>query len=91
MDLLTKDTFKQYGWTLIPEKSIWLSKYRTWFSKGNYICCFDYRKPHIEIAAMDLLKVDFMHDAPENFRVTIPCKYARDFRRICQLLGISSV
>lgn len=90
---LTKEQIEAEGW-----KSVNLSKgfayrfgvpsFRFGFTKDNYILVLDTRKYHIEIMALDVLKIDFLPEFPETFRVTIPCKDINTFRYICKLLGI---
>lgn len=90
---LTKEQIEAEGW-----KSYDLSKgfayrygvpsFRHGFTKDNYILVLDTRKYHIEIMALDVLKIDFLPEFPEHFRVTIPCKDINTFRYICKLLKI---
>lgn len=90
---LTKEQIEAEGW-----KSFDLSKgfayragvpsYRFGFTKDNYFVVLDTRKYHIEIGALDVLKIDFLPEFPETFRVTIPCKDINTFRYINKLLGI---
>lgn len=90
---LTKEQIEAEGWKSVDLSQGFAYRYgvpsfRFGFTKGNYFVALDTRKYHIEIGALDLLKIDFLPEFPETFRVTIPCKDINTFRYICKLLNI---
>lgn len=85
---LTKEQIEAEGW---EERNLNQSTKFTYFRKGNYMLAFRVVNglPVIHILAADVLKMEWLiPDAPENFRVTLPCKDINTFRYICKLLEI---
>ena len=88
---LTKEDIESEGWELFELKGFAYTgkqSFRFGFTKDNYILVLDTRKPHIEITAIDLLKIDWMPEFPENFKVCLPCKSINELRTIEKLLNI---
>lgn len=82
---LTPDQIIAEGWKKIDD---FLPPFRHVFTKDNYFLVFDRRKPHIEIIAVDVTKIDWLPERPEIFRITIPCPSINEFRKICKLIKI---
>lgn len=87
--LLSKEDIEKEGWNQVYTTADTLNGQLA-FEKDNFFLCLYYIDglPCIRIIGKDVIKLTWMGNSPELFRITIPCKTITELRIIFKMLDV---